>query len=208
MKVFLARYIDSNIKDIMLITIMIFIGITLSVIYVNNLDKIGRDDVIDNIEQIITYVKEKEEYTNEEKYIVFKETAEKNIIFLLLIAFLGTSIIGFPIICLLIIYKFFSVGYTMSSVIASIGARRGIIFICFSCGIHNIIYIVSVYIMSLSSLNLIKIITQFNNENGTIKYKIIKHSIFLLISIVIALIASITEAYISNYFFVQCRGYL
>ena len=208
MKKIFVRCVENNIKEIVIITIIIFIGLTLSILYINNLNLDSKDSISSNVENMISYIKEKDEYTNKEKSELFKLLITKNITFLLLIAFLGTSIVGFPIICLLIIYKTFSFGFIMSSVIASIGTRKGIIFNCFSIGVHNIIYIVSVYIITISSIKLMKNIVFDKGEIKELKYEIIKHIMLLIVSVLLTVISSFIEIYISNFLFIMVRQYI
>jgi len=207
-KAFLIRYFENNSKEILLITILILIGVVSSVIYTNNLSDKDKLDSGTYVENMRTYLKEKNDYTKKEKSKLLKELLFKNVSYIFVLFILGTSIIGFPIMCMFILYKNFTTGYLMSIVIAKLGTVKGIIFICFSIGIHNIIYLTSVYIMSISSISLIKTIIKDKKYYKELKYSIIEHCVFLLISLILIISASFIEVYISNYFLVMIKNYI
>lgn len=205
-KIFVSYALD-NIREITIITLIMFIGLILGVIYINNMDNENRSIVNNHINEIFDYVKDSQD---ENKMIdnleILKSNLKRNLIFMLLLGLFSSCLIGIPIMYFLILGKTFSLGYTMSAIIASIGTKSGIIFICSSMVLHNIIFLIAIYSVAISGKNLYKVVLGEEREN--IKYKILKHVIFIIISLLFAIIAALIETYISNTLFLMLRNYI
>ena len=76
----------------------------------------------------------------------------------MLLWFLGSTVIGFPLIYVVVGYKGYCIGYTISSVIATVGTGKGIIFIIATMLIQNIIYIPTILTLSVSGIKLYRLI--------------------------------------------------
>ena len=94
----------------------------------------------------------------------------------------------------------------MSAIIASIGTKSGIIFICSSMILHNIIYLLGIYLISISGIDLYKEIVVNKSEN--IRLKIISHIIFIVISVLISVFAALVETFISNNLFIMLKDFI
>ena len=141
-----------------------------------------------------------------DNFEILKSNLKRNLIYMLLLGLFSSCLIGIPIMYFLILGKTFSLGYTMSAIIASIGTKSGIIFICSSMVLHNIIFLIAIYLVSISGKNLYKEVLGEEREN--IKYKILKHVIFIIISLLYAIGAALIETYISNTLFLMLRNYI
>ena len=207
MKNIFISYVLDNIREITIITLIMFIGLILGVIYINNIDNENRSIVNNHINEIFDYLKD---YQDENKMIdnfeILKSNLKRNLIYMLLLGLFSSCLIGIPIMYFLILGKTFSLGYTMSAIIASIGTKSGIIFICSSMVLHNIIFLIAIYLVSISGKNLYKEVLGEEREN--IKYNILKHVIFIIISLLYAIGAALIETYISNTLFLMLRNYI
>ena len=205
-KIFVSYALD-NIREITIITLIMFIGLILGVIYINNMDNENRSIVNNHINEIFDYVKDSQDENKMiDNFEILKSNLKRNLIFMLLLGLFSSCLIGIPIMYFLILGKTFSLGYTMSAIIASIGTKSGIIFICSSMVLHNIIFLIAIYLVSISGKNLYKEVLGEEREN--IKYKILKHVIFIIISLLFAIIAALIETYISNTLFLMLRNYI
>ena len=207
MKNIFISYVLDNIREITIITLIMFIGLILGVIYINNIDNENRSIVNNHINEIFDYVKESQDKNKMiDNFEILKSNLKRNLIYMLLLGLFSSCLIGIPIMYFLILEKTFSLGYTMSAIIASIGTKSGIIFICSSMVLHNIIFLIAIYLVSISGKNLYKEVLGEEREN--IKYKILKHVIFIIISLLFAIGAALIETYISNTLFLMLRNYI
>lgn len=207
MKNIFISYVLDNIREITIITLIMFIGLILGVIYINNIDNENRSIVNNHINEIFDYVKDSQDENKMiDNFEILKSNLKRNLIYMLLLGLFSSCLIGIPIMYFLILGKTFSLGYTMSAIIASIGTKSGIIFICSSMVLHNIIFLIAIYLVSISGKNLYKEVLGEEREN--IKYKILKHVIFIIISLLFAIGAALIETYISNTLFLMLRNYI
>ena len=207
MKNIFISYVLDNIREITIITLIMFIGLILGVIYINNMDNENRCIVNNHINEIFDYVIDSQDENKMiDNFEILKSNLKRNLIYVLLLGLFSSCLIGIPIMYFLILGKTFSLGYTMSAIIASIGTKSGIIFICSSMVLHNIIFLIAIYLVSISGKNLYKEVLGEEREN--IKYKILKHVIFIIISLLFAIGAALIETYISNTLFLMLRNYI
>lgn len=118
----LANHVKSNVKEYITLSIILFLGVIIGIILINNADEKSRNEVIGYINSFISNIKN-------ENFEVDKVELTKNILLenLKLIFFIwiaGTTIIGIPLIYLIIAYKGICLGYTISSIIATLGSGK------------------------------------------------------------------------------------
>ena len=94
-------------------------------------------------------------------------------------------------------YKGYCIGYTISSVIATVGTGKGIIFIIATMLIQNIIYIPTILTLSVSGIKLYRLIME-DRRRENIKLQILKHTIFSILMLILLLISSLLETYVSG----------
>lgn len=122
------------------------------------------------------------------------------------VAFLSTTLIGVPFAYFFIAKRGFSIGYTIASIYATQSTKTAIIFICNSMLLHNIIYMASIFLVFVAGSNFVKSIIEQDRKN--IRFEIVRYVVFLAIGVVLVLIASIFEVYISTFFLDLFRKYL
>lgn len=207
MKVYLLNYVEKNIKEIILITLIIFIGLIIGIIYINSLTDENISKVDSHVNSVVDYIKELNcEESKIDNTVILFTNLKRNILYIMLIGLFSLCIIGLPIMYLLIGFKSFSLGYTMSAILATLGTRSGIIFICSSMILHNIIYLIGIYLISISGIDLYKEIVVNKSEN--IRLKIISHIIFIVISVLISVFAALVETFISNNLFIMLKDFI
>lgn len=207
MKVYLLNYVEKNIKEIILITLIIFIGLIIGIIYINSLTDENISKVDSHVNSVVDYIKELNcEESKIDNTVILFSNLKRNILYIMLIGLFSLCIIGLPIMYLLVGFKSFSLGYTMSAILATLGTKSGIIFICSSMILHNIIYLIGIYLISISGIDLYKEIVVNKSEN--IRLKIISHIIFIVISVLISVFAALVETFISNNLFIMLKDFI
>lgn len=207
MKVYFLNYVEKNIKEIILITLIIFIGLIIGIIYINSLTDENISKVDSHVNSVVDYIKELNcEKSKIDNTVILFSNLKRNILYIMLIGLFSLCIIGLPIMYLLIGFKSFSLGYTMSAILATLGTKSGIIFICSSMILHNIIYLIGIYLISISGIDLYKEIVVNKSEN--IRLKIISHIIFIVISVLISVFAALVETFISNNLFIMLKDFI
>lgn len=188
------EYIRENVRIYLILIILFFIGIILGVLFVNNSDEVQANEISNYINNFINSVKE--DYQISTKNLLFTSVFNNTCIAILL-WFLGSTVIGVPLIYLVIGYKGYCMGYTISSIIATVGTNKGILFITSTMLLQNIIYIPTIMTLAVSGIKLYKLIME-DRRKENIKVQILKHTIFSLLMLIILLISSLIETYISG----------
>lgn len=190
----IIEHIITNAKTYLIILIIFFIGIILGVIFVNNSNESQSNQISSYINNFISSVKENYKISTN---TLLLNSIINNICISLLLWFLGCTVIGVPLIYLAIIYKGYSIGFTIASVVATLGTGKSILFISTTILLQNIIYIPVILSLAVSGINLYKAIMQ-DRRKENIKIQILKHSIFSLFMLLILIIGSLVETYISG----------
>ncbi|NLC87824.1 MAG: stage II sporulation protein M [Clostridiaceae bacterium] len=187
-------HIINNLKLYVIVSIFFLIGILIGSFFIKNIQT-------DIQAQIDTYIKDFIEILKQNHQIdhtnLLKDTIINHIIFTILIWVMGCSVIGIPIVYGLVIWKGFSLSYTISSIISALGLGKGIIF-CFSnLFLQNLIVIPGTLALAVSGVKLYNsIIKDKRKEN--IKLEIVRHTIFSTFILILLIASSFVETYIST----------
>ena len=145
MKKILFEYVIRNKKNFFIIAIIFIIGIFLGIAFVNTSNNITKEELCTYVTALIKNIKDTD---NISKIDLLLLSVKQNVSFILLVWFLGCTIIGGLFIYVTILYKGFAIGYTISSIIAVLGVKNGIIFSCLSLLLQNIIFIPAFFIIA------------------------------------------------------------
>lgn len=97
----------------------------------------------------------------------------------------------------IVVYRGFCLGYTISICISIMGIGKGISFILISVLLQNLIFIPAIIALAVSGFKLYKSIIK-DNRKENIKLEILRHIVFSLIMLILLLISSVIEIFISN----------
>ena len=186
------NYYYKNKKSFIFIIGLFLIGIILGIIFVNNANSLQVNEIKDYVSNLIYNIKK---YEKINKTNLFFQSLKNNIITILIIWFLGCTIIGSFFIFVAIIYKGFSFGYTVSAIIASMGIKKGCVFTISSLFIQNLFFLPALFILAESGIRLYRVISK-NRIN--LKTEVIRHSIVMIFSSILSIVASFFEIYIST----------
>lgn len=189
-----VEYINENSKTYLAVTIIFFIGIVLGIIFVNNTNQNKQGEISSYINNFISSIKNNSQISNTE---LFKEYSKNDLYTTTLLWFLGSTVIGAPLIYLVIAYKGYSIGYTISSIIATVGTGKGILFIIITMLLKYIIYIPCLLSLAVSGIKLYKLIIE-DRRRENIKVQIIKHTLFCLLMFALMIISSLIGTYVST----------
>lgn len=145
MKKVLIEYVIRNKKNFIIIAILFFIGITVGIFSVNHSNEFQQQELNSYITSLIGKIKETEDINN---LNLLALSIKQNATIILITWFLGCTIIGGIFIYIAIIYKGFTLGYTISAMIAVLGIKQGIIISIISLLLQNIIFLPAFFLIA------------------------------------------------------------
>ena len=186
-----------NKKMFTFIAILLALGFISGSLFITILSDSDKKMVLDTITNYFNQVK-----TNKIDFLyIFRTSSISNLLYIFFIWILGISIIGIPVIIVLIFIKSFILGFSISSIITQYKFKGTLLSLSYIFPHHilNIITIcfVSMYALSVS-MSLIKLIT----TKKQINFKIIMRRYIgvFIIAIILSLLSSIIETFITPYF--------
>ncbi len=145
MKKVLIDYVIRNKKNFIIIITLFCIGISIGIFFINNSNDIQKEELNKYIANITTKTKETPEIN---KFSLLILSIKENVLSILIIWFLGCTIIGGIFIYIAIIYKGFSIGYTIAAIIAVLGIKQGFIIAVISLLLQNIIFLPAYFLIA------------------------------------------------------------
>ena len=190
----IKEHVINNKKEYFIILLIFVIGIFSGVFFINNIQEQPKNEMTNYLNQFIEKFKSIEGIDNME---MLKHSIFQNILLAISIWFFGTTVIGIPVVFGIILYRGFCLGYTISLCISIMGLGKGISFIFVALLLQNILFIPAILALGVSGFKLYKsIIKDKRKEN--IKLEILRHTIFSLIMVIILLLASLIEVFVST----------
>ena len=159
----------------------------------NSLSENGKQEVIEYIRNFISSLKEKEI----NNFSLLKISIKSNCILGLVLWFMGSTMIGILIVAGIIGFRGFCLGYTISSLIAVYGIGKGILFLFATLFLQNIIFIPAIVAISVSGANFCSSIIK-GIKKTNVKGELLKHTIFCMIMLMLLIISSFIEIFISK----------
>ena len=190
----IVNHVINNKKEYILVTLLFLVGIFLGVMFINNSEESQLTEITNYMQQFIEKLKNTQSL---ETSTLLKKTIMQNIILAITLWFFGTTVIGIPIVFGIIMYKGFCLGYTIATVIATLGTGKGIIFILIALILQNIILIPAILAIGVSGFKLYKSIVKDRNKEN-IKVEVLRHTIFSVIMLCFLCISAMVEILIST----------
>ena len=194
LKNLILNNIYSNLRYYIIVMIILIIGIACGVIFINNINEEQKAEISKYISDFISSLKNNYEINKAE---LLKNSLIENFKLTLGMWFIGSTVVGLPIVLGIVLYRGFCIGYTVSSAIAILGAQKGIIFTLSSILLQNIIIIPVLLVLSVSGIKLYKSIMK-DKRRENIKLEIIRHTVVSIIGLIFLVLATIIEVYISS----------
>ena len=199
-KDFILRNIHDNLKSYLIVIILFIIGIVAGVIFINNTNETQGAEIQGYINNFILSLKQ--DY-HIDKMELLKSSLWDNFILIISMWFIGSTVIGIPIVFGIVIFRGFCIGYAVSSAIAVLGVQKGIIFLLTTMFLQNIIFIPVIICMAVSCIRLYKSIMK-DKRRENIKLEIIRHTIVSIMLFIVLVLATLIEVYISTNLLMLC----
>lgn len=119
-KIAIMEHIENNIKEYAIVSIIFFIGIVIGVMFINNISETQSNEITTYITSFIQELKNNQSI---EDFLLLKDSIKKNFILGFFLWFMGCTVIGTCIVYLTVCFRGFCLGYTISSVILTLGFR-------------------------------------------------------------------------------------
>lgn len=190
----IVSHIENNLKEYVVVSIIFIIGILIGIFFINNVSDAEYQETSSYISNFTNSLKNQE---NISESTVLKNSLFNNLSIGILLWILSSTVIGIIIVYIIIAFKGFCFGFTVSSIISVLGLKNGTIFIFSSMLIQNIIAIPCIIALGVSGTRLYKAIMK-DREIENIKLELIRHTIFSVFVFILLIFSSILEAYISK----------
>ena len=176
----------------------------LGVLLINNTQQSQEQEISTYINNFIEKTKENAsvDYTK-----LFFSSAKNNLLLAALLWFAGLTVIGVFVVYGIVIFRGFVFGYTISSIIATLGIKSGTIFIISSLCLQNIIFIPILFAFAISGIRLYKSIMK-DRRKENIKLEILRHTFICLLLTIGLILSSFVETYISTNIFMSTINFL
>ncbi len=180
-------------KYVLFTLVLVLLGILTGSLFIVILDKTDKNIVVEYITEFINNIKN----NNINSLDLLKNTLLTNYIIVIIFAIIGFSFFFFPINILILFYKSFIIGFTLSSFILTYslkGLLLSIIYIFPHLIINILLFSLITAFTVQNSINMIKYIIKRQNIN--MRHYFNKHFNILLVIIIILLFTGLYESYI------------
>lgn len=199
----ITNHIKDNLKSYMIISLILLIGIILGVIFVNNMNETQSKEVQTYLTDFINALKNGSTIDNG---ALLKKSIGNNLLLVLFMWFVGSTVIGIPIVIGMVAFRGFCLGYTISAGIGVWGTGKGILFFASTMLLQNLIFIPCMMALAVSGMKLYKSIMK-DKRKENIKFEIFRHTIFSLMILACLLLSSFIETYVSTNLLTLCISY-
>lgn len=141
----LFKFFILNKRNFIILLVSFLIGFILGIFIINYSSNYQKEQITLEVNNIIDNIKNSENIDKQELFLV---SIKRNVLWIIIVWFLGCTIIGGILIYLIIIYKGFLLGYTISSLIAVLGIKSGFLITAVSLILHNLVYIVALFLIA------------------------------------------------------------
>ena len=190
----IKEHVINNKKEYVIIFLIFVIGIFSGVFFINHLQETPKTEISNYLNQFIEKFKGLESINSIE---LLKNSMIQNIGLAIVIWFFGTTVIGIPVVFAIILYRGFCLGYTISLCITIMGLGKGISFVLVTLLLQNILLVPAILALAVSGVKLYKSIVKDKTKEN-VKIEILRHTVFSIIMLIILVIASVTEIFMST----------
>ncbi len=199
------RYIENNIREFCIVILLFFIGIILSIIFINSTNDNQIEQINNFIGDFVNTIKQNPDAINTLQLLGI--SLKENFILILILWFMGLTVIGVPVVYAIVVFRGFCLGYSISSMIVTFGTLKGALVAISALLLQNIIIIPSILALSVSCIRLYKSIMK-DKRRENIKSEIFRHTFLSVFILILVAIASLIEVYISNNILISIIGNL
>ena len=199
----IREHVANNKKEYVIVSILFVIGIFLGVFFINNVGQEPKTLITEYLNQFIQKLKSIEDLNLIE---LLKTSIGQNIMLAIGLWFFGTTIIGIPVVFGIVAYRGFCLGYTIAACISIMGISKGIIFVLILLLLQNLLVIPAILALAVSGIKLYKSIMRDKTKEN-VKVEMLRHTVFSLIMLMILIISSVIEIFVSTNILKLCIKY-
>ena len=130
--------------------------------------------------------------------ILLRESISANIKPVMMISLFGLVFIGIPVIFMYIGLYSYSIGFTVTSILASLGYQKGIAFILTLMIPQEIILLPTMFIVAVNAILFSKTMLKMNFRTTNIKAELIKYTCVFMMGIIVTIGVSLFETYVGS----------
>ena len=149
-KTIVLEHIKLNLKDYLVLSIIFIIGVMIGVVLINNAKLEEKTDICGYVNSFIEIIKQEQFEINRIELIKISIIENMKMIFIICIAVL--TIIGIPLIYIIVFYKGICLGYTISAIMLTLGIKNGIVFSFSALFLQNIVIVPIIFMLCVSAL--------------------------------------------------------
>lgn len=187
-------------KEILIgVLIVLVLGLLFGSIYITILNNNDKKEIMENV---TLYFNSFKNISFQDKLNIFKESFLKNVIYFLIMWVLGISMIGFPIILIMIFYRSFLFGFSIASIFIRYKLSSFYKIIIYIFPGRILLFILSIFLAVFSiniSNKLIK--SCFKKKNFNFNTFGGKYFLLLLICIILCSVTSLIDAFVMPFFY-------
>lgn len=201
----LAVHLKENLLLYILVTLVLALGIAVGSIAAKNLNVEQKENLINFLNMFFNT----SDISRIDKTVLFKTSLINNLKTALLIYVLGVTIIGIPIILLILLIRGFILGFTVGFLINEM-AFKGLVFSVFSLLPQNLFILPVILSMGVSAISfcLILIKRRMNSQNINVFQQFVGYTIFCFILLLILFIGILIETYVTPVFIKMIIPYI
>jgi len=190
----LTRHIAEHKSIYIILSILFLVGFIIGSINAafakENIKNESQNYILEFVESLKT-----QEIDND---ILFRESIRANTKPIMIISLFGLVFVGIPVIFLYIGLYSYSIGFTVTSILASLGYPKGITFILTLMIPQEIILLPTIFIIAVNAILFSKTMLKMNSRTTNIKAELIKYTCVFVLGILVTIGVSLFETYIGS----------
>lgn len=200
----IKTHIENNLREYAIASTIFIIGILFGVIFINNLNDTQNNEIGNYISTSIENLKESQDIN---QLLFIKETIKENLTFVILLWLMGSTVIGLLLVYIIVAFKGFCLSYTISAIFHVLNNGKTIAMLVSTMLLKNIIVIPCTIALAVSGMKVYKSIMQ-DRRKENIKLEILRHTGFSIFILVVLILSSLIEVYLSQLILKCCVKYI
>lgn len=200
----IKTHIENNLREYAIASTIFIIGILFGVIFINNLNDTQNNEIGNFISTSIENLKESQDIN---QLLFIKETIKENLTFVILLWLMGSTVIGLLLVYIIVAFKGFCLSYTISAIFHVLNNGKTIAMLVSTMLLKNIIVIPCTIALAVSGMKVYKSIMQ-DRRRENIKLEILRHTCFSTFILIVLILSSLIEVYLSQLILKCCVKYI
>jgi stage II sporulation protein M len=194
-KAYATRYLQEHARLYIFTIVLLFMGILFGAIVVNAL---AVDQKIELYHQLQGFISAVNDNQLANSAVVTWDSVARNLKTVGLIWILGLSIIGLPLIVVLVFFKGFMIGFTVGFLVEQF-AGKGLLFAILAVFPPNLIAVPALLVASVAGIafSLMLVRSRFSQRNLPVYHSFLSYSALILGVALVLTVSSFVEGYVS-----------